>query len=275
LESDVGYQAGLFPESNFRQRFFAESLEGTLIFDSYYRITYTEFKALGSAGSFAGFSFTEVNTEDTAPFPMTFGTSWIAVTQDTSEQIGFLTITNVTTLNEVDSWVLLKLPTADIECLRIREESKTITSTFFNGAPLGKPEITESVSFVWLSKSHLLALTVDSLDNGMGEPTMLIAPGATSVSSEKDLPITYNLQQNYPNPFNPTTTITYSITKSSFVRLVVYDIIGNEIEELENCYKIAGQFSQVFNSSKLSSGIYFYTLRAGNFSQTKKMLLLR
>ena len=275
LEPDEGFQAELFPESNFRQRLFAESSEGSLIFETYFRITSSEFQTLGSASSFAGFSFTELNSDDTAPLPMTYGSSWLSVTEDSSEQIGFLTITTDTTFNQVDSWGLLRLPTADIECLRIREDSKTISSTFYNGAPLGDPESTETVSYVWLSKSHLLAMTVDSLDNGMGALTMMITPDATSVLSDEDLPITYNLKQNYPNPFNPTTTITYSIPKASFVSLIVYDILGNEIEELENGYKTAGQYSQVFDSANLSSGIYFYTLKAENFTQTKKMLLIR
>ena len=274
-EPNEGLQVELFPESNFRQRLFGESPEGSIVIDTYFRISSTEFKSLGSASSFAGFSFTELKSDDTAPLPMTFGTSWISVTEDSSDQIGFLTITNDTTLNEDDSWGLLRLPTGDIECLRLREESKTISSTFFNGAPIGGPDTTESVSFAWLSKSHLLTMAVDSLENGMGDLTMMISPDVTSVLADDNLPVTFDLHQNYPNPFNPTTSISFSIPKTSVVELNVYDVLGNEVAALEKGSKTAGEYNYIFDAGNLSSGVYFYTLKAGNLIQTKKMLLIK
>jgi len=81
--------------------------------------------------------------------------------------------------------------------------------------------------------------------------------------------------QNYPNPFNPITIIRYQMPKDEFVTLRVYDILGREITTLVNEEKPAGTYSVNFNASNLASGIYFYKISAGNFSQTKKMLLLR
>ena len=89
------------------------------------------------------------------------------------------------------------------------------------------------------------------------------------------IPDNYQLEQNYPNPFNPTTTIKFSISKSSYVTLKVYDILGNEITSLLNENKIAGNYTVEFNAGNLASGIYFYRLQAGSFTQTKKMILLR
>ena len=86
---------------------------------------------------------------------------------------------------------------------------------------------------------------------------------------------TFNLYQNYPNPFNPITKIKYSIPNQSSVTIKVYDILGREIETLINKEEKAGNYEINWNASKLSSGVYFYQLKAGEFIQTKKMLLLK
>jgi hypothetical protein len=87
------------------------------------------------------------------------------------------------------------------------------------------------------------------------------------------LPVNYILNQNYPNPFNPVTNIHFSIPKDGNVTLKVYDILGNEVASLYNGYLKAGYYNTEFDGSKLSSGIYFYRLTAGSFSETKKMIL--
>ncbi len=83
------------------------------------------------------------------------------------------------------------------------------------------------------------------------------------------------LSQNYPNPFNPSTTINYQIPELSFVTLKVYDVLGNKIETLVNEEKHIGTHTIEFNASSLPSGIYFYQLQTPNFTQTKKMILLK
>jgi 2',3'-cyclic-nucleotide 2'-phosphodiesterase (5'-nucleotidase family) len=85
----------------------------------------------------------------------------------------------------------------------------------------------------------------------------------------------YALEQNYPNPFNPATTINYSIPEAGNVELKVYDILGNEVATLTNEVKAPGNYSAVFDASSLASEIYIYTLRANNFVQTKKMILMK
>ena len=89
------------------------------------------------------------------------------------------------------------------------------------------------------------------------------------------LPEQFILEQNYPNPFNPSTSIRYSIPNSEFVRLKVYDILGREVATLVNEEKPAGSYGVEFNASQLSSGIYYYTIKTGNFVGTKKMILLK
>lgn len=100
---------------------------------------------------------------------------------------------------------------------------------------------------------------------------------ATGIENDllNQVPKEYELFQNYPNPFNPSTTISYSLPKQSQVTLKVYDILGNEIETLDNEEKAAGTHKINFNASNLSSGLYFYKLEAENYVEGKKMILLK
>ena len=97
----------------------------------------------------------------------------------------------------------------------------------------------------------------------------------TSVEGENQLPTKFSLEQNFPNPFNPMTTIRYQIPELSFVTLKVYDVIGNEVATLINEEKTVGNYQVEFDASSLSSGIYFYRLQAGEFVETKKMILMK
>ncbi len=97
----------------------------------------------------------------------------------------------------------------------------------------------------------------------------------TSIADNKNSIFTYHLEQNYPNPFNPTTNITYSIPQSGQVQLRVYDVLGNKITTLVNEQKPVGTYEVEFNANNLSSGIYFYKIVSGNYTNIKKMILLR
>lgn len=113
-----------------------------------------------------------------------------------------------------------------------------------------------------------------------GDEFTVIAPkailtGVEDKSNDGNLPYTYALNQNYPNPFNPVTTISYSIANPGLVSIKIFNILGEEIAILLNEYKNIGRFSVNFDASKLSSGIYFYTLTSGSFISTKKMVLLK
>lgn len=85
----------------------------------------------------------------------------------------------------------------------------------------------------------------------------------------------FSLGQNYPNPFNPSTKIKYQLPKDGFVTLKVYDILGNEVATLVNEEKIAGKYEANFNASSLASGVYIYKIQAGDFVNSKKMILLK
>jgi hypothetical protein len=107
-----------------------------------------------------------------------------------------------------------------------------------------------------------------NFDGTLGNVTGVATPPSS-------MPLTYELQQNYPNPFNPGTTITYSIPARTTVRLTMYDLLGREVAVLVQGEKPAGTYSEYFDGSHLSSGIYFYTLSAGSFSATRKLMLIK
>jgi hypothetical protein len=96
-----------------------------------------------------------------------------------------------------------------------------------------------------------------------------------AVTLKNELPTTYSISQNYPNPFNPTTKINYSVPKTSYVTVKVYDILGRVVATIVNENKPVGNYSVQFNANRLTSGIYFYRMESGSFSQTKKLLLLK
>jgi hypothetical protein len=98
---------------------------------------------------------------------------------------------------------------------------------------------------------------------------------ATDVEFENSLPEYYNLSQNYPNPFNPSTKIQYSISSNQFVQLKIYDVLGKEISTLVNNEQSAGRYEVNFNGNGLTSGIYFYSIKAGAFTETKSMILMK
>jgi len=89
------------------------------------------------------------------------------------------------------------------------------------------------------------------------------------------LPMHFNLDQNYPNPFNPATTISFSLSSRSFILLKVFDLIGREVATIVSEELSAGNHSRQWNAADLPSGIYFYRLQAGTFTETRKLVLLR
>ena len=99
--------------------------------------------------------------------------------------------------------------------------------------------------------------------------------GIVGVEDEETLPTEYALEQNYPNPFNPATTFRYSIPTQSKVVIKVFDILGNEIATLMDEEKSVGTYELRWNAVNLPSGVYFYQLKAGDYVDTKKMILLK
>jgi hypothetical protein len=95
------------------------------------------------------------------------------------------------------------------------------------------------------------------------------------LSGSSDKPVAFTLEQNFPNPFNPTTTFSYSIASSSVVSLKLYDLLGKEVATLVDEKKETGKYSVSWDAANFASGMYFYELKAGSFTDVKKMVLIK
>jgi len=100
-------------------------------------------------------------------------------------------------------------------------------------------------------------------------------PGITFVETDNPLLKKYILSQNYPNPFNPETEITFNLAEAGQTLLSVYDTLGQQVEVLVNKRMVPGNYRVTFNAGELPSGIYYYRIQSGAFSQVKKMMLIK
>jgi hypothetical protein len=146
----------------------------------------------------------------------------------------------------------------------------------------GKVSSTNKIMIITVGESVTGKISGAANQSSMGFWSVYQSEVLTSVEDEETMPVEYKLYQNYPNPFNPATKIQYAVgnlpegkASRQLVQLKVYDILGNELATLVNEEKPAGKYEIEFNATQLSSGVYFYKLQAGEFVETKKMILLR
>ena len=136
----------------------------------------------------------------------------------------------------------------------------------------GKGTTTEQQSYSFSDNNlqagrYLYRLKQIDLDGSFGYSTIL--------NVEINAPVIFSLTQNYPNPFNPVTKIKYRLPELSKVRLTVYDVLGREIKVLVDQEKPAGTYEIEFDGTNLPTGVYFYRIEAGKYSDTKKLMLLK
>jgi type IX secretion system substrate protein len=122
---------------------------------------------------------------------------------------------------------------------------------------------------------HYRAVAENSMETAYGLDQTITTGAATGVHNAMALPDHFALHQNYPNPFNPLTKIEYDLPVGSHVELRIYDLLGEEVRLIVDEIQEAGFRSVSFDAGRLPSGVYFYTLRAGGFTNTRKMLLVR
>jgi len=146
-----------------------------------------------------------------------------------------------------------------------------------SGLRLGENNLYRGMDLGDLDKDGDIDIFVGYFGQGSNEVWFndIINPVEDDYNKQTGIPAKLQLFQNYPNPFNPVTTIMFQIPEKSFVTIKVYDVLGNEVATLVNEEKPAGNYEVRFSASSLSSGIYFYRLQAGDFIETKKMLLLK
>jgi predicted acyl esterase len=143
-------------------------------------------------------------------------------------------------------------------------------SVFFGTAPFVLPTLNSGSHYVYLNSKSYIDIPVKSLTNS---PQLVFTPD--EIKNEVEIPVNFSLGQNYPNPFNPLTTINYSIREAGNVEIKVYDLLGREVAVLVNDFKQAGNYEVTLNAQNLSSGIYFYRMTSGNFTDVKRMVLVK
>lgn len=133
-------------------------------------------------------------------------------------------------------------------------------------------KIGKSMAF---SPDSALVIVGTSNNSGFYIAKFLTHSLTTDIEDDRTVSNSFVLNQNYPNPFNPSTTISYSLPVQSEVEIKIYDTLGKEVAALVNEIKSAGNYSVRWNASSLSSGVYFYRISAGSYTQTKQMLLMK
>ena len=152
---------------------------------------------------------------------------------------------------------------------RSTDKSAWTTLTFIKGQGNSNAVKSYSYSDNNITKAGKYYYRLKQLDNNGGYKYSSV------IEADFILPTIYSLNQNFPNPFNPNTIISYALPEASNVKITVYNAIGETIQIVENGFKSAGNYSLTFNANNIPSGIYFYRIEAGKFSQVRKMMLLK
>ncbi|MDH3251835.1 MAG: T9SS type A sorting domain-containing protein [Ignavibacteria bacterium] len=203
--------------------------------------------------------------------PSTLGTNWTS-TYTTTQQIWILgspltpTVTNHNASYVVDAYGPMTIPGGSVhDALRIRK------TDLISGA----------VSYIFLAKNgatvRATAIAPASPDSGIisVRSVQWTGPTSTDVDVAAAIPEEFALMQNYPNPFNPSTTIRFTLPEQSHVTLKVFNLLGEEVATLLDGVREAGEESITFDAAHLATGVYLYRLVAGDFVQTKRMVLIR
>jgi hypothetical protein len=168
-------------------------------------------------------------------------------------------------------------------CYKLNYASPKSQYLNINGVRVDTVEFTAASTTTWYQKTIQVTLVqgtnVIQMQLFWGwmylDYIALPTSAVTSVTTASQMPLTFSLEQNYPNPFNPTTTISFSIAKSSNVKLVVYNLLGQKVATLADKYMEAATYNFKFDAARFASGVYFYRLEAGEYRSQKKMLLLK
>jgi hypothetical protein len=149
--------------------------------------------------------------------------------------------------------------------------SSWLEDSYFNGLTDG-----DIISITGVDSSTASALIRGGSDNPGGTTMLTVSSEPLDVDDNGNMiPTEYSLNQNYPNPFNPSTTIQFSIPEQSFVKLEIFNTLGEKITTLVSEELSTGNYKYEWNAEGLISGIYFYKINSNNFSQTKKLVLLK
>ncbi len=157
-----------------------------------------------------------------------------------------------------------QFPDSGVCVLQMKESNGEVVDSFFLPGHHSPALATDS-----LNGKYLLSVFQNKLYFTTKDVVLKVG------DQKPEVPSSFSLRQNFPDPYNPSTTIQFSIPHESHVTLKVYNLLGQELQTLVNDARTAGTYNVDFDAAKLPSGVYFYTLQAGRFMQTKKMLVIR
>jgi len=196
---------------------------------------------------------------------------WISVNEQGNIAILYYDSRNSTSTNIIEAW-LARSTDGGQTFINEKLSSVSFTAT----SPNSDVRFGDYIN-VDYSGNRIAAVWTDQRAGGINQEIYTavvdLSTGITPIST--NTPDNYSLYQNYPNPFNPTTKIRFNLAKSSSVKIVIYDVMGREIQSLVNESLKPGTYETTFDGSKLNSGAYFYKLTSGDFTETKRMLLIK
>lgn len=198
-------------------------------------------------------------TVDSLPYPMTIIRAIPSYGNDDGVTTGNTNLRIAYSRDERASWTDMG-PNINIDTTDLTTVPQSIGSDTLNADNTVAPG-----GAIYYALARVTGTTENSLESGPS--------GIERISGT--VPSGYGLEANYPNPFNPTTTITFHVSASSFVSLKVYDVMGREVATLVSEEMEPGTYVTGWNAQSATSGVYFYTLEAGSFTQTRKMLLVK
>ncbi len=277
-----------FPEANLAEIITLLPEQG-ISNTNFYQITPGYFIERGNISRFTtpvDTSLVSFASDTTGPLPLAFGNSWVSTRNDTDNAFGIITVDIDTIVNTIDGWGTVRLPLGDFECLRLRQDKKIINETI---TPVPSSSTETFIQYNWIARGIFNVAWAQSQDGntnpnfttarGFGRLDSLSQGPATGVANSR-LPEIFSLSQNYPNPFNPETAINYNLEQSGQVAVAVYNIQGQLVKTLVSGHQPAGAYRVTWDATdetggKVSSGLYVYRLKVGNFSRSMKMLLLQ
>ncbi|HKJ34447.1 MAG TPA: T9SS type A sorting domain-containing protein [Balneolales bacterium] len=232
-------------------------------------VTQSDFNNDGISPDTVTFSYNPCLTE--AELPLTYQSAW----KDTAKYSTIISDTvfsqTVQTDVVVDGYGMLKTPSGSTECLRLKRTTVIITNIGGNSSSA----TTGSIDFITKSGSAVAAsIALDGNGNPLSAQYTELS-SSTPIEAPPKVVDNYRLNQNYPNPFNPTTVISYTLNQAGPVTLQVYNALGQKIATLVNGTQSAGSHRITFIAKGLNSGVYFYKLKSGSFTQIKKMMLIK
>jgi hypothetical protein len=191
-----------------------------------------------------------------------------------------------TITNTYDAYGTLILPSGTVNNTARIKTIQTVTDSTFIGVNYISSISTTTTTYQWVKQNYKFPLMEISITTTTNYPSgttstykyvSFVKNGTTIGIANNNATVVegYKLHNNYPNPFNPSTQIRFSIPKNEFVSLRIYNSLGKEAAELISQNLSAGDYTYFFDASELSSGTYFYTLASGNFTETKRMVLVK